>query len=73
MSNWQPIETAPNDFAAFLACDQWGQMWLCFRDADGKVGAYAESTQSLFRGADATHWMPLPKPPTSSQDQGEKK
>lgn len=69
MGEWKPIESAPADFAAFLACDQWGQMWLCFRDSDGRVGAYAEATQSLFRGADATHWMPLPAPPNPHPEQ----
>ena len=29
MSEWKPINTAPDDGSIFLAVDDFGQQWLC--------------------------------------------
>lgn len=64
---WQPIETAPKDGTCILICRpyflppmykintcQWEEgVWL----SNGCVDDY-------LTFPDATHWMPLPEPPT---------
>lgn len=60
--NWMPIETAPRDgtrilmfrygWAESMAVGYWDSTWSAFCPVGG----------SFFQGA--THWMPLPEPPT---------
>lgn len=65
MSEWQPIESAPKDECILAASanqviwggyavDQvkWSDVTKCFMAADG------------WPIYDASHWMPLPPPPT---------
>jgi hypothetical protein len=70
---WQPIETAPKDNTPILIWDgedislaEWndiGRKWNCLCgggavwDGDGDTGG-------LVAVYSATHWMPLPSPPT---------
>jgi Protein of unknown function (DUF551) len=65
MSEWQPIETAPKDSRARLIwvpeneciyCVSWNSGWEIFG---------GDRREHLQR---ATHWMPLPTPPTSEQE-----
>lgn len=74
-TGWQPIETAPKDGTWILL---WqpdnGPNIACWMDRDfpwwfiddGKHGPYA------VRGADPTHWQPVPDPPSPhTQEQAE--
>jgi len=58
MSEWQPIETAPDNESAFLAFDSDGCMAVCRRIKDY---IYVAWDATAFH--DATHWMPLPAEP----------
>lgn len=68
MSEWQPIETAPKDERQFLVVQEDGDIWIVSR-------GYAERLNPKESGCgccsdqiyDATHWMPLPKPPGADQ------
>jgi len=73
--NWQPIATAPEE-GAFLAYCRWYMVsakdshapywtnwmprhsWMCLGQVQGEG-----STLSYVDRVEATHWMPLPKPP----------
>lgn len=52
-TGWQPIETAPRDGTAIFFCNAAGGRW---------VGQY------LTCKSDATHWQPLPEPPTRKEE-----
>ena len=72
MSEWQPIETCPED-GEFLAydpvagkqdvCTFWaeirGKRYVLAVQLDGEYGPGDHE----FMGDRATHWMPLPEPP----------
>ena len=57
---WQPIETAPKDTAVLL--------WLGWRLEIGHfntgLGRWAANWDHRALEVPATHWMPLPSPPT---------
>ena len=71
---WKPIETAPRDGTAILAyasrAAAEGKLersqgmkvtwWRSNRERDGFTG-WGEFNDAFWP---ATHWMPLPKPPT---------
>ena len=68
MSDWQPIETAPNtgrdgDWSPILVSDGMG-VYEAFFDTDAECWVRANLSLS---DEDAivhpTHWMPLPSPP----------
>jgi hypothetical protein len=76
MSEWQPIETAPQDGEPILiwkpAERMVGEYMMAaywHDDADGFVpvgGIYKQGYRSSVTGTDQgypTHWMPLPAPP----------
>ncbi len=58
---WQPIETAPKLESVVLYRSGWCNAlaigYWSLDDEEWKIGPF-----SLFPGA--THWMPLPPPPT---------
>lgn len=72
MSEWQPIDTAPKDGTAILVGRFTGNpqashegvcavdWWRSITDRSGFVG-FGQFNPSYFP---ATHWMPLPPPPT---------
>lgn len=55
---WQPIETAPRD-GTFLALNYDG---IVHQATMTKHGPYSVTSKSFMS---ATHWMPLPTPPTA--------
>jgi hypothetical protein len=74
-SGWQPIESAPNDGSAFRAYgpelihpdfNPWGSVEACF-DGETLIGAVWNGTHDIWNTMQikATHWMPLPAPPSS--------
>lgn len=78
---WQPIETAPRDGTPFLAwCDAWqgeinGIEYRKFAAViSGKPGSSDRDGNKVWWPGDgdayavwvrATHWQPLPTPPTT--------
>lgn len=64
MSEWQPIETAPNDGQEVLVFDpNWGTAAVAFREeATGFPWAIVGGKDDS-RPLEPTHWMPLPAPP----------
>lgn len=65
---WRPIETAPRDGTDILAYSAWsGQQFVIFwRDDDWVVVIQDDGTPYRLIGVHA--WMPLPDPPTQSED-----
>jgi hypothetical protein len=72
MSEWQPIETAPDD-GFFLVCrNDAGDFYDCsvavvHWRSDGDLCAYLtyhEGFEYPYVDGPATHWMPLPDKPT---------
>lgn len=63
MSNWPPIETAPKDGTEILI---WVERPHRYRAAwwDERYGAYVDTWMCY---EDATHWQPLPDPPTGTE------
>lgn len=63
MSEWQPIETAPDDGTPMLVT------WPCTSGADVTVATKIEVWRDYYSGDHLaaqerpTHWMPLPEPP----------
>jgi hypothetical protein len=60
MSEWQPIETAPQGNEAFLVTDGTyiAEVWR------GKKGL--RTTTDGYEFGDATHWMPCPALPSEA-------
>ena len=71
---WQPIETAPTDGRKIIVYggyfDTNDQSFGMRVDPDGcevftsKVGRFFLDDTTLDEIRNATHWMPLPEPPT---------
>lgn len=75
MSEWQPIETAPKDERAILVFDtDYGVVTAKWRYDDQWGGVWGSENYiqdgSIYDDAliahKATHWMPLPDPPTAT-------
>ena len=63
MTEWQPIETAPNDGTEILTIDGKYcsvRYWGMGEDGD-------DAWQPRIRGSFPTHWMPLPEPPAQEE------
>jgi len=62
IAGWQPIETAPMDGTAILACNVGCRPFVCFWShihSCGWISAIGYDSE----GVSFTHWMPLPLPP----------
>lgn len=80
---WQPIETAPKEGQTVLVCkandadgnpvnkDAWGVFIqvASWWEGDGWV-VYNDLVKEKTVHFEATHWMPLPEPPSSPQTSG---
>jgi hypothetical protein len=72
MNEWHPIETAPKDgtpVILFFPNNYWRTdlpVALGFGSEDGWYEGEADSHSMTAFGSQPTHWMPLPKPPTTS-------
>lgn len=68
MSEWQPIETAPQDGTRILLCDDRCKPFptLLGRWCHGAWWSDATNSGASIVWSDATHWMPLPAPPNKS-------
>lgn len=76
MPKWQPIETAPRD-GFFLVCEHPGialsefdvSVSVVWMGRDGvSLNAYldADGIEMPYLDGSATHWMPLPPPPSEA-------
>lgn len=76
---WQPIETAPRDGTAFRAYapslvdadfNPWGSVEAVY-EGDRIIGAVWNGQSDIWNTLpiEPTHWMPLPSPPRSEQDE----
>lgn len=67
---WLPIESAPRDGALYLAANGHGEQWTENAPPNCKAGRW-HLIDGEWRGAserhDATHWRPLPTPPTTGE------
>jgi hypothetical protein len=78
LGQWQPIETAPKDGSAILACyaphyDTNGFLPVAVRWRTYHPNATGKPTWRTSNGTKIgaiTHWMPLPEPPTMEEDNG---
>jgi hypothetical protein len=69
MSEWQPIRTAPRDgthvlLGRFVGPNYYGRIrvdWWRDRMRDGGYTGFGHFNPQYWP---ATHWMPLPEPPT---------
>jgi Protein of unknown function (DUF551) len=62
MSEWQPIETAPNGEPILLGFPRKLHSVVGHME-DGVWGEFAASFDFLVFPVQPTHWMPLPEPP----------
>lgn len=67
MTEWQPIETAPNGVSILVAYNDGSVDFIEDDDNDYEWKPY--KGQKPTSGVSIpTHWMPLPEPPTPSQE-----
>jgi hypothetical protein len=73
--SWEPIETAPRDGRQIIVIDADGQIsiveWTVLPDGTSfwEFGHLMDGRR-LSLGRQATHWLPLPKPPMISRERG---
>ncbi len=74
MTEWQDIETAPKDGTAVLVygAKLGSQFVACFHERDGERLWVITSDEEKMHGfveEAASHWMPLPTPPSGESPQ----
>lgn len=72
MSEWQPIETAPEKKDILVAAPDKDSGWVAWVDWYNGGGHQNESSWSTFPRLVwlpmlPTHWMPLPPPPVETE------
>ena len=68
MSEWQPIDSAPKDGTQILTVTngRGGRPYIAVTGWPvGWTGKWPTAYMALADGAEPTHWMPLPPPPTT--------
>ena len=74
MSEWRDISTAPKDGTAILVCraddlEPWHDIWDYDDDTPGAASGHVwHGGEGWYTQGAATHWMPLPEPPTTGQE-----
>lgn len=71
MSEWQKIETAPKDTWILGWAPGWIVVSMCWEDTraiGGRCGWYVEFDGERRKFIDATHWQPLPAPPSPANE-----
>jgi hypothetical protein len=63
MNSWQPIETAPKD-GQFILANSRGEVCPCQSRDGHRVVSNMPGYSDWTYGANATHWQPMPAPPT---------
>lgn len=67
MSDWQPIETAPEDVVVLVYDPRWSSpltgIFYEFPPGSGAHWHYTWDQQELYGRLRPTHWQPLPEPP----------
>ena len=68
-TEWQPIETAPRDGTVFDVYTKYGRVTNCVACIQfGSIYNYDRESDNYDRKVNfATHWMPLPEPPTTEE------
>ena len=61
---WQPIETAPKTYEDILLIDKRGTQVVGSWDEEENEFTCDYRGKGNFNWVFATHWMPLPAPPT---------
>lgn len=64
MNEWQPIETAPKGGYIVVAVP-WGSKWS-FHQVHNEYDDWIDVSSDKI--VSPTHWMPLPNPPTETQN-----
>ena len=62
---WQPISTAPKDGTHILIFDEFGECSVAWWQVDSDGSIFGWTTDGGDR-VTATHWMPLPEPPSAT-------
>jgi hypothetical protein len=65
MSNWMPIETAPEDGRNVLV---YAPSCYGLDEIIGIVGWHKDAGYCIDEVRQVTHWMPLPEPPNDDLD-----
>ena len=68
-TEWQPIETAPRDGTVFDVYTKYGRVTNCVACRQfGRIYSYDQESDNYDKKVNfATHWMPLPQPPTTEE------
>ena len=68
--DWQPISSAPHNAAVLLCWADWRDGKWCMQVGAASTGGTYENGYSnrSYHGS-ATHWMPLPNPPHTGDEQ----
>jgi hypothetical protein len=66
-NEWQPIETAPKneEFWVYGKIDGKPKMSVGWISQENKKTIWVNDDYGVAEEITATHWMPLPKPPTN--------
>lgn len=71
MEGWRPIETAPHDEVVLLYWKDWADRIYMEAARASHGESFPNGYSNMSRHGYATHWMPLPSPPPTSDGGGE--